>query len=119
MNWLIISDNESFSNVLESEIKAIEKSSKVHTFDFSVKSLSKSKKYLEELSLCIIYRSTDDAVENIPFVSAFCGYLIGNNVTVLSNIEKLNEFNSLVKGGITSVTSKNDIITFIATKSTI
>lgn len=113
MNWLIISDNESFADVLSKEIKQIEKSAKVHVSDFSEEKIKKTKKYFESLSLCIIYKSESFELVNPAFVYTLSGFLIGMNVTILSNIEQLNSFNDVVKGGIKSVSSKNDIINYI------
>lgn len=113
MNWLIITDDETFSDVLSKEIKQIEKSAKVHISDFSEEKLKKTKKHFDSLSLCIIYKSEGNQLENASLISALSGYLIGNNVAVLSNIEQVNVFNGIIKGGIKGVTSKNEIISYI------
>ena len=46
-----------------------------------------TKKYFESLSLCIIYKSESFELVNPAFVYTLSGFLIGMNVTILSNIE--------------------------------
>ena len=113
MNWLIISDADIFSNVLTKEIKQIEKTAKVHVSDFSEENLKKTKKYFDSLSLCIVYKSNDYTLKDTSLISTLCGFLIGVNVAVLSNIECINNFNLIMKGSVKSVATKDDIISYI------
>ncbi|MCR4735575.1 MAG: ankyrin repeat domain-containing protein [Treponema sp.] len=113
MNWLIITDDENFYTHLSKEIKQIEKSSKVFYSDFSEEKLKKIRKHFDSLSLCIIYKTEDLSLQNEALISALCGFLVGNNVAVLSNNSAVSSFNAIIKGAVKSVTSKDEILKYI------
>ena len=78
MNFLVITDDEQFSNQICQTIRGKENSAKISTSDFDAKNIKKVKKHIEDLSLLLIYKSNSnlsDFTENsLLTVSMFAAY---------------------------------------------
>lgn len=118
MTFLLLSQNDIFSKVINASIHEIEKNAKIYSSDFSKKSIKKQIKYFEKLSLILIFKEEDYQLSNedITNLSALTGYALAKDVLILTNIYELEELNYFQKENLVLLKSKNDFIEYIKQK---
>ncbi|MCR5436879.1 MAG: ankyrin repeat domain-containing protein [Treponema sp.] len=117
MNFLVITDDEQFSNQICQTIRGKESSAKISTSDFDAKNIKKVKKHIEDLSLLLIYKSNSnlsDFTENsLLTVSMFAAYAGAKEVLILTNIEKISDANILPKDSVVYLSKRHEMISYI------
>ena len=117
MNFLVITDDEQFSNQICQTIKGKENSAKISTSDFDAKNIKKVKKHIEDLSLLLIYKSNSnlsDFTENsLLTVSMFAAYAGAKEVLILTNIEQISDANILPKDSVVYLSKRHEMISYI------
>ncbi|MCQ2588885.1 MAG: ankyrin repeat domain-containing protein [Treponema sp.] len=118
MTFLLLSQNDIFSKVINASIHEIEKNAKIYSSDFSKKSIKKQIKYFEKLSLILIFKEENYQLSNedITNLSALTGYALAKDVLILTNIFELEELNYFQKENLVLLKSKNDFIEYIKQK---
>lgn len=115
MNFLIITDDNNVFESISKLIKNLEKSAKITHSDFSKSNLQKIKKSLDSLSLCIIFSETKKQyeIEEIGQLCCFSGYLIANNITLVTNLNFISDYNFFYKETLKYVKSESDLLNFL------
>ncbi|MCQ2591699.1 MAG: ankyrin repeat domain-containing protein [Treponema sp.] len=117
MTYLILTDNELFSNVAESEICHLEKSAKIYKSDFQENNLKKIKRYLSDLSLCVIYsekaETTSFFISDVCSMASICGYVIAKEIPVITNIPFLSKYTLFSSDEIKDLKTKARILNYI------
>lgn len=118
MNFLITTDDNQLFEKMSVLIKDMEKTAKINQCDFSKESFQKSKKLLENLSLCIIYSDTVKTYE-IDEISRLCsltGYLIANHITIVTNLHFISDYNLFGKNELKFVKDEKTLFKYIKTQ---
>ena len=117
MNFLVITDDEQFSQQVCGAIKEKENSAKISTSDFETKNLKKVKKHIEDLSLLLIYKNDSNQaafIENsLLTISMFSAHASAKEVLVLTNIKEISDANILSKDSIVYLSKKQEMISYI------
>lgn len=118
MNFLITTDDNRLFEKMSVLIKDIEKTAKINQCDFTKESLQKSKKILDNLSLCIIYSETAKTYE-IDEISRLCslsGYLIANHISIVTNLHFISDYNLFGKNELKFVKDEKSLFKYIKTQ---
>ena len=117
MNFLVITDDEQFSQQVCVAIREKENSAKISTSDFETKNLKKVKKHIEDLSLLLIYKNDSNQaafIENsLLTISMFSAHASAKEVLVLTNIKEISDANILSKDSIVYLSKKQEMISYI------
>lgn len=117
MNFLVITDDEQFSQLVCGTIREKENSAKISTSDFETKNLKKVKKHIEDLSLLLIYKNDSNQaafIENsLLTISMFSAHASAKEVLVLTNIKEISDANILSKDSIVYLSKKQEMISYI------
>ena len=117
MNFLVITDDEQFSQQVCVAIREKENSAKIYTSDFETKNLKKVKKHIEDLSLLLIYKNDSNQaafIENsLLTISMFSAHASAKEVLVLTNIKEISDANILSKDSIVYLSKKQEMISYI------
>lgn len=117
MNFLVITDDEQFSQQVCIAIREKENSAKISTSDFETKNLKKVKKHIEDLSLLLIYKNDSNQaafIENsLLTISMFSAHASAKEVLVLTNIKEISDANILSKDSIVYLSKKQEMISYI------
>ena len=117
MNFLVITDDEQFSQQVCIAIREKENSAKISTSDFETKNLKKVKKHIEDLSLLLIYKNDSNQaafIENsLLTISIFSAHASAKEVLVLTNIKEISDANILSKDSIVYLSKKQEMISYI------
>lgn len=118
MNFLITTDDNRLFEKMSVLIKDMEKTAKINQCDFTKESLQKSKKILDNLSLCIIYSETAKTYE-IDEISRLCslsGYLIANHISIVTNLHFISDYNLFGKNELKFVKDEKSLFKYIKTQ---
>ena len=117
MNFLVITDDEQFSQQVCVAIREKENSAKISTSDFETKNLKKVKKHIEDFSLLLIYKNDSNQaafIENsLLTISMFSAHASAKEVLVLTNIKEISDANILSKDSIVYLSKKQEMISYI------
>lgn len=118
MNFLITTDDNRLFEKMSVLIKDMEKTAKINQCDFTKENLQKSKKILDNLSLCIIYSETAKTYE-IDEISRLCslsGYLIANHISIVTNLHFISDYNLFGKNELKFVKDEKSLFKYIKTQ---
>lgn len=115
MNYLVISDNDSFSDSISSKIKQLEKSAKIITIFFKKSEVKKFTKKIEELTLCIIYSENESSFseQSKLRIANACGYAIAKDILVITNLKFLEDISLFSSENFRYFSTDNQIFDFI------
>ena len=118
MTFLILSDNATFISYITAEIKNREKSSKVYKSDFQEANLKKIKKQIQDISLCFIYSEQEAALTQLSIseTSLITGYIISQEVPVITNLSFLSNQTLFTKNDVISLSTKEDFAEYFSKK---
>lgn len=117
MTFLILTQNEIFAKVIKSNISDFEKSAKVYISNFEKENIKKQLKYLDNLSLLLIFNDNENTTalesDKLITLSSITGHCIAKDILVLTNIKELTDNDLLSNGNLVLLKSKNEIINYI------
>lgn len=115
MNYLVISDNDSFSDSISSKIKQLEKSAKIIQVFFKKSEVKKFTKKIEELTLCIIYSENESSFseQSKLRIANACGYAIAKDILVITNLKFLEDISLFSSENFRYFSTDNQIFDFI------
>ena len=115
MNYLVISDNDSFSDSISSKIKQLEKSAKIIQVFFKKSEVKKFTKKIEELTLCIIYSENESSFseQSKLRIANACGYAIAKDILVITNLKFLENISLFSSENFRYFSTDNQIFDFI------
>ena len=115
MNYLVISDNDSFSDSISSKIKQLEKSAKIIQIFFKKSEVKKFTKKIEELTLCIIYSENESSFseQSKLRIANACGYAIAKDILVITNLKFLEDISLFSSENFRYFSTDNQIFDFI------
>lgn len=115
MNYLVISDNDSFSDSISSKIKQLEKSAKIIQIFFKKSEVKKITKKIEELTLCIIYSENESSFseQSKLRIANACGYAIAKDILVITNLKFLEDISLFSSENFRYFSTDNQIFDFI------
>ncbi|MCI5606041.1 MAG: ankyrin repeat domain-containing protein [Treponema sp.] len=116
MTFLILTDETKFSEKISEEIKKLEKTAKIYTSDFILDNLVKSKKIMQELSLCIIYSEHQDkfSTEETQLLCGLGGFLVAKHITIVTNLEFMKGISVFIKNAVAYEKDEKKICNFIS-----
>ncbi|MBR5646048.1 MAG: ankyrin repeat domain-containing protein [Treponema sp.] len=114
MTFLTITDSKELNELFGNEIKALDKTIKLHDSDFSSKKIIKIKKYIDDASLAIVWSESKQNNDKIKlYLASLFGLMEANNLTIITNLSEITDNSVLDKKSVNIFDTKEQVIFYI------